>query len=191
VIVVDDGSTDTSPEIIREYELKNPQIIALLKKNEGQLSCFNAAVDYIPEDSQVFLLDSDDCYPKNYLEALIQKIDLPTDFCFVSAVEFFNGSKPPQDAHINDHKNGIFPKTVALVMARNFWIGNVTSAISISGKYYKKIIPYPFVSDWKTRADDIFIYIASLLGAKKTRVSSVGIGYRKHNFNSHILNKYF
>lgn len=191
VIVVDDGSTDNSPEIIRKYKALNSKVIPILKTNSGQLSCFNAAAEYIPVDSQVFLLDSDDFFPKNYLEVLSQKVSFPADFCFVTAVDFFQHGEQLQNANISNDKNVIFPKTSELVRARGVWIGNATSTISVSGRIYKKILPYPYPEDWKSRADDLFIYSSSVLGAIKVKVPSVGIGYRKHQNNDHIVKSNF
>jgi len=185
VIIVDDGSTDNSPEIIRRYKDLN-SIIPILKTNGGQLSCFNAAVEYISEDSQVFLLDSDDIFPKNYLEVLSQRVSLPVDFCFVKAVDFSRNSDKLLNANISNDTNVIFLKTSELVRARGVWIGSVTSTTSVSGKIYKKLLPYPHPEDWRSHADDVFIYISSILGALKVKVPSVGIGYRKHQNNDHI-----
>lgn len=67
VIVVDDGSTDASLEIISVFESRYPNLKLLQKKNEGQISTFNHVLDSIPESGQVFLLDGDDLYPINYL----------------------------------------------------------------------------------------------------------------------------
>ena len=190
LIVVDDGSTDDSPDIIRRYQALDTRVIPILKSNGGQLSCFNAAVEYIPEDSQVFLLDSDDYFPKNYVEALIQKVSFPIDFCFVTGVDFYDKGKRLTDANIGNQENAIFPKTSALVRMRGLWIGNPTSTISVSGVLYRKILPYPYVDDWRTRADDVFVYIASLIGAKKIKISSVGVGYRKHQNSDSTRNNY-
>jgi glycosyltransferase involved in cell wall biosynthesis len=189
VIIVDDGSTDNSPEIIRRYQDLNSKVIPILKTNGGQLSCFNAAVEYISEDSQVFLLDSDDIFPKNYLEVLSQRVSLPVDFCFVTAVDF-NDVEQLQDANISEQENIIFSKTSALVAARGVWIGNLTSTISVSGVCYKKILPYPFIEDWRSRADDVFVYISSLIGAKKINIPSVGVAYRKHHSSDSNKNDY-
>lgn len=61
VIVVDDGSTDRTPEIIRKFA---PRVRHLRKTNGGQASAFNAG---IPEAQGKFIafLDGDDWWVKN------------------------------------------------------------------------------------------------------------------------------
>ena len=56
VIVVDDGSTDDSPELIRSY---GNRIVPVLKENGGQASALNAGFARCAADVVVFL-DSDD-----------------------------------------------------------------------------------------------------------------------------------
>jgi glycosyltransferase involved in cell wall biosynthesis len=56
VIVVDDGSTDDSPDLIRRYE---PHVRTVLKQNGGQASAFNAGFLASTGDIVLFL-DADD-----------------------------------------------------------------------------------------------------------------------------------
>lgn len=58
VIVVDDGSTDHSKEIIQSY---GERIIPVYKSNGGQASCFNAGL-LVSQGDVVFFLDADDFY---------------------------------------------------------------------------------------------------------------------------------
>ena len=54
IILVDDGSTDDSLKILEGYRNFNPRFRIILKKNEGQMSCFNAVLEFIDDESQVF-----------------------------------------------------------------------------------------------------------------------------------------
>src|SRR6266446_7065204 len=56
VIVIDDGSTDDSSEVIRSY---GNLIIAVLKNNAGQLSCYTRGLAVSTGDL-VLYLDADD-----------------------------------------------------------------------------------------------------------------------------------
>jgi glycosyltransferase involved in cell wall biosynthesis len=186
VIVVDDGSTDYSKDIIANYQKKHFNLHAIIKTNGGQLSTFNASIEMIDDNSQVFLLDSDDIYPANYLE-LCKKIvgDNFPDFTYTSTLRFTDESKNKINTAQAEAKNNIlFPKTSALTRSRRCWIGNPTSCISLSSTLFKKILPYPYPEDFKTRADDAIIFASSLVGAQKLALPSIQIGYRIHQNNN-------
>lgn len=67
VVVVDDGSTDNSVEIIKSY---GRQIIPVFKVNGGQASAFNAGFDACQGDIICFL-DSDDIFYPEKVEKTV------------------------------------------------------------------------------------------------------------------------
>jgi glycosyltransferase involved in cell wall biosynthesis len=71
IIVVDDGSTDGSQDIIRSY---GDKVIPVLKENGGQGSAFNAGWRQSRGDLILFL-DSDDKLFANCLEVVAQRWD--------------------------------------------------------------------------------------------------------------------
>lgn len=185
IIIVDDGSTDNSIDVIAQYQKSNFNFFSILKKNEGQLSTFNAALPLISDNSQVFLLDSDDIYPKDYLELMKMAVgDNFPDFCYCMANEFKNGQIAENStAFRGNYPNETFHKSSALVRSRHLWLGRQTSCISLSSSLYKKIFPYPRTGDFITRADDVIIYAASIIGSTKLFLPSIQIGYRTHESN--------
>lgn len=68
VIVVDDGSTDNSPEIMASY---GDRIIPIYKKNGGHVSAVNAG--YAASQGQILcFLDSDDVWLPQKVETVVE-----------------------------------------------------------------------------------------------------------------------
>jgi len=70
IIVVDDGSTDDGPEIVRRLAMEHP-VRLLSKPNGGQSSARNLGVAHAHGDLIAFL-DQDDLWYPNHLEALLE-----------------------------------------------------------------------------------------------------------------------
>ena len=68
IIVVDDGSTDRTPEIVRKFE---PQLRLLRKTNGGQASAFNAGIPECKGEIIAFL-DGDDWWAGRKLARVAQ-----------------------------------------------------------------------------------------------------------------------
>ena len=68
ILVVDDGSTDRTPEIVRKFD---PRVRLLQKANSSQASAFNTG---IPEarGAIVAFLDGDDWWARNKLTRVMQ-----------------------------------------------------------------------------------------------------------------------
>ncbi|MFG6099690.1 glycosyltransferase [Leptothoe sp. ISB3NOV94-8A] len=80
VIVVDDGSKDNSPEVIRSY---GDNVIAVLKENGGQASALNAG--FARSSGEIIcLLDADDLYLPNKVADVVKvfRKDNKTDWFF-------------------------------------------------------------------------------------------------------------
>jgi Glycosyl transferase family 2 len=71
IVVVDDGSTDRTPEIVRKFA---PRVRLLRKENGGQASAFNAAVPELRGEIIAFL-DGDDWFAPAKLSAVIEEFE--------------------------------------------------------------------------------------------------------------------
>ena len=72
LILIDDSSTDNTPEIIREYEQNYPDMILAIfnEVNIKQGTCRNIALDNYVSGEYFCFIDSDDAVPPYYLEYL-------------------------------------------------------------------------------------------------------------------------
>ncbi len=73
ILVIDDGSTDKTPEILKEYEKKDSRITVITKENTGVSDSRNCGIE-CAEGSFIQFLDSDDWIPQNATELLIEAI---------------------------------------------------------------------------------------------------------------------
>ncbi len=67
IVVVDDGSTDKTPELLRKFE---PRVRVLRKENGGQGSAFNFAIPQCQGEVIAFL-DGDDWWKKEKLSTIV------------------------------------------------------------------------------------------------------------------------
>lgn len=185
IVIVDDGSSDGSREIISGFCRENPAAIAITKENGGQLSCFNAALDSVAEDDLVFLIDADDLYPSDYVENVVRIASKSNaEYIFVSPVPFSDGQQPLGSAVLAPDNTFAFASTSALTRRIRCCIGLETSALCLRGSLFRMLLPYPYERDWITQADDLLTIGASIVGAHKLYIESLGISYRLHGANA-------
>lgn len=100
VIVVDDGSTDNSREIIKSY---GDKIIPILKQNGGQASAFNAGFA-ASQGEIICFLDSDDVFQPSKVEEVVQGFlsNPDSNWCF-HGLDFF-GKNAENSTQVN-HKS--------------------------------------------------------------------------------------
>jgi len=73
IILIDDGSTDSSSEICNEYSKKDKRIKVIHKENRGVSSARNEGIKHARGEWITFI-DSDDWIEKNFCEILLKKV---------------------------------------------------------------------------------------------------------------------
>lgn len=114
IIIVDDGSTDNSYQIIKSY-LDDARIKYVKKKNEGVSVARNYGIN-LSTGKYILFIDSDDIIEKNYIEMLVRHVyDNPSIDMVVcgiksfnidgviSEVSFFDGINIPKDVYIKKY----------------------------------------------------------------------------------------
>ena len=115
IIVVNDGSTDNSLEIINKYAKIN-KVILIDKANGGVSSARNEGLRRA-RGKYIALLDADDIWLKNNLKQKIEKLEEQKDFLFVYSdmIEFFeDGSATTVHGFNTDEFTNAYLKQEAL-----------------------------------------------------------------------------
>ena len=187
IIITDDASTDNSAEVIANFaQLDNVKCI-FKEKNQGQLSSFNEG--FLAATGEIiFFLDADDIYEPQYLENALNFYTRHTECDFIfCAYKKFGAVEGIFQTDAVDLDLGY---SVIRTLYNGEWIGSMTSTLSIRREIIRKILPIPYIEDWRVRADDCLIWGASLVGAKKFYMSKPLVMYRIHE-NNHYHNKNF
>lgn len=180
IIVVDDGSTDGSRELLASRYGNHRKVQIIAKSNQGQLSCFNVGFARSTGDL-VFFLDADDIYEPNYVEQSLRiyNRDAGVDFLFCGHRQFGQRDalqlKFPEDRDLG--------YSVVVTSCLREWIGGPTSCLSMRRSVLEQILPLPFEPSWRTRADDCLVFGSSLAGARKYFLAEPLVGYRVHGRN--------
>lgn len=82
LLIVDDGSTDSSLEILRRYGANDPRIKVYTQQNQGVSKARNLALSHASGEFLCFL-DADDWLPENSLQARINKFQESPAISFV------------------------------------------------------------------------------------------------------------
>lgn len=89
IICVNDGSTDKSAKILKEYQKKDKRIKIIKKKNGGLSSARNAGLKEA-KGKYISFIDSDDWIDKTMLEKLYRNVDKYDSDIILCAVHLFD-----------------------------------------------------------------------------------------------------
>lgn len=182
VVVVDDGSSDGSVELLKQIYGGAELVKILATENGGQLAAFRAGVSASAGDVVAFL-DADDRWKGDHLERLAQIYlnESDAEFAYTN-LEMFGERSGRYDLAAKGRRMGM---RVLQTYFQHAWIGAPTSALSMRRELAVKILSrlVGHESDWKTRADDCLILGAGVLGAMKYRAPHVTVEYRIHAKN--------
>jgi glycosyltransferase involved in cell wall biosynthesis len=160
VIVVDDGSTDESREVLASY---GDQIVTVITENRGQAAAMNTAFDRCSGDV-VCLLDSDDLMLPRRVECLIEAYAAHPECEWVfHGLDFINrNTREPVETPLRADFTPGFHDERRFV--RRGWFSMnapATSALSWRTSFVKGLLPVPA----RVGAFDNYLKFASLATA--------------------------
>ena len=106
LICIDDGSTDSSLQILRKYEADNERIKVLVQENAGPAVARAKAIEFV-DTEYVSILDSDDAYAPDYVELMLKRAEETNADSIVPDVEFgYGNTKKIPNLFKSNHLNG-------------------------------------------------------------------------------------
>jgi glycosyltransferase involved in cell wall biosynthesis len=181
IIVVDDGSTDESLQVLENLAATTPGLRIHAQTNGGQISALRAAVMLATGDWCVFL-DADDTWAPDHLAELTAAIagnpEISAYYCAHRETEGPPVYRIPWPA-------GALGPSMALVYVTRLRIGTLTSAISLRLDMARQAVELDpsLYADWRIRADDCLVYGAALSGAIAYHNTRSTVHYRIHGGN--------
>jgi glycosyltransferase involved in cell wall biosynthesis len=179
LIVVDDGSTDNSKEIISNYT--DSRIKKIFKKNGGQASAFNTGFSASSGDLIAFL-DSDDAWQPNKLEQVYTTFGKYPDVSLVQhpLTVIDKNSKIKNVRHPGGLKFGINNFLDEYFKQNHTGFFSASSGLASPRKFLVKI--FPLDEGWKICADVLFTRPLPIFGPCMTLPEPLGF-YRIHENN--------
>lgn len=184
IIVVDDGSTDGSQDLLQERYGTDLRVTLLCQGNGGQLWAFQQGVA-AARAAVLCFLDADDRWEPDYLAKIGALYDSRKDVDFVFSDVALFGTEQRLDGY------AAYPCDLGYTVISTYilahWYGAPTSALSMRKYYGERSLDLPahMRSTWKLCADNCLVYGASLHGARKYYLPTGSVGYRIHGLNGY------
>ena len=186
VVVVDDGSTDSSPAIIESF---GSRVTPVMKCNGGQASAFNAGFARCSGEIAIFL-DADDVLLPHAVARVVEEFrkdpglaKIHYRMAVIDAEDRCSGAeKPPAHVHMVDGDLRLH----YLTFPDDVW-RLPTSGNAFAAEVLRQILPID-EAEYRGGADTYLTHIAPLYGRVRF-VDTVCAHYRVHGKNSYELDR--
>jgi glycosyltransferase involved in cell wall biosynthesis len=181
ILVVDDGSTDRTPEIVRKF---SPRVRLIRKKNGGQASAFNAGVPEAQGEIVAFL-DGDDWWAQNKLSRVAEVMSADPALGIVGhgiAIVHRDGREQLETLHEGLRFQANTVDGARLFRLRGALLG--TSRMTIRADLLRRIGPVP--EALAVEADEYLFTLASVWAPAEILQDALTF-YRLHDANAFLL----
>lgn len=182
VVVVDDGSSDGSVELLRTRYADEPRVRLLCVGNAGQLAAFQRGLA-ATEGDVVCFLDADDRWSPTYLSQIGAQYDASREVDFVFSDVTLIGNESGRQGYAAEAQD--IGYTVLATWVTGRWYGAPTSALSLRRALASRVLDLPaeMLANWRISADNCLVFGASVLGAHKYFLPTGAVDYRIHGRN--------
>ena len=180
ILVVDDGSTDGTPEIVKKFA---PQVRLLRKENGGQASAFNAGIPECRGEIIAFL-DGDDWWATQKLSRVADILGTNKEMGMVghAIIESFSDGTERTSAPEKDERFRLDSMASARVFRlRKSYLG--TSRMILRTKVAQRILPVPELL--VIQADEYLFTLAAIL-SELAILQEAMTHYRIHGANLYL-----
>lgn len=177
ILVVDDGSTDRTPEIVRKFE---PRVRYLRKENGGQASAFNFGIPKAQGEIVAFL-DGDDWWTPHKLRRTIEAMAAEPSVGIVGngiLMVHTDGAIEAEVLTTDFRFQASTPEGIRLFRLRKSFMG--TSRMTIRADLLRRIGPVPEVL--RIEADEYLFTLAAVLTPARILPEALTY-YRYHDAN--------
>ena len=184
VLVVDDGSTDRTPEIVRKFE---PRVRLIRKENGGQASAFNAGIPQA-QGKIVAFLDGDDWWAPNKLSHVMRAMNSDPAVGIVGhgiVIVFLDGRRQSETLREGFRFQANTVEGVRLFRRRGSFMG--TSRMAIRADLLRRIGAVP--ESLVVQADEYLFTLASVLSGVQILPETLTY-YRLHDSNGFLFSVY-
>jgi glycosyltransferase involved in cell wall biosynthesis len=178
ILVVDDGSTDSTPEVVRKFA---PRVRYVRKENGGQASAFNFGIP-LAQGEIIAFLDGDDWWAKSKLSKVVQVLSSRPDIGVIghgiyevdSHTGHMSATLPEQPGDIDLHT------TAGAGFFRHMMCFFGTSRVTIRKRVAQRALPIP--EELVIEADE-FMSTLSAAYSKASLIQEPLTYYRLHTGN--------
>jgi glycosyltransferase involved in cell wall biosynthesis len=177
ILVVDDGSTDRTPEIVSKFA---PRVRLLRKANGGQASAFNAGIAEARGEIVAFL-DGDDWWARNKLTRVMEAISADPAVGIVGhgiVIAYLDGSEQSESLRDGFRFRADTVEGAFLLRRRGAFLG--TSRMTIRTALLRNIGTVP--EALQVQADEYLYTLASVLSSAQILPENLTF-YRLHESN--------
>ncbi len=107
-LIVDDGSTDNTAQLVEKWQFKSSfKIKYIYQKNQGKHIAYNTAINTMPNDEVHIVVDSDDTLTENAIETFYNDLQNSDDYIGIVYPKFYKNQNTTQWINSNIQKVNI------------------------------------------------------------------------------------